>query len=487
MQARLPLFIPALIFTFFLGGCQNYTRTYSSKNAHTQRKTHKASLPNLKSSQTIDTSQFELSTRDPTLAELIDLGLKNNPQTKVYWDRVKQAKASYGTAQSAFYPQLNAEASANKSKQISGLTDGSYLETLYSASLNLDYTLFDFGERKWVSSEAKKRIAAATHHYDRTLQDVIYSIRDSYYAYLFEQSMLQAKLADRDDALTSYEIALAKYESGVDDKADSSVAKANYMGTISELTKQKKQTDKSMEALLHQIGLPIGNALDLGGFGEINDVSCILENSEVLINLAMQSRPDLKAIHSEIEAQEADVKAKRAGGYPKLSAGASVGYSHYPNSSVKGATYSAGAQLSVPIFQGMRHVYKAKTSEAKLREVQDSLKQKQIDIIRDVLNAEIGLKSASVEVTAATEYLEACCASYEISLAKYKAGTSAILDLIQAQTKLADARAQLASAKRNWFTSMTDLSHAAGVLTNDIIETVPAKAIKTKRPMEPGE
>lgn len=487
MHTRLALIIPALISACFFVGCQNHTHIYSSKNSEAQQKVRKTSLPTLETAPAIDMSQFELSTQDPTLAELIDLGLKNNPQTKVYWDRVKQAKASYGTSKSAYYPQLSADASATRSKQLSGLVDGSYIETLYNASLNLDYTLFDFGERKWVSSEAKKRIAAATHHYDRTLQDVIYSIRDSYYTYLFEQSMLQAKLADRDDALTSYEIALAKYESGVDDKADSSVAKANYMGAISELTKQKKQTDKAMEALLHQIGLPLGNTLNLGGFGEINDVSCVLENSEVLIDLAMQSRPDLKAIHSEIEAQKADVKAKRAEGYPKLSASASVGYSKYPASGIKGNEFSAGAQLSVPLFQGLRHVYKAKTSEAKLKEVEDNLKQKQIDIIRDILDAEIGLKSASIEVKAATEYLEASFASYEISLAKYRAGTSPILDLIQSQTKLADARAQLASAKRNWFTSMTDLSHAAGVLTNDIIETVPAKAIRTKRPIEPGE
>ena len=487
MHTRLALLIPILISAIFFAGCQNHTHIYSSKSLDVRQKKGKTSPPLLKTSQNFDTSQFELLTQDPTLSELIDLGLKNNPQTKIYWDRIKQAKASYGTAKSAYFPQLNADASATRSKQLSGLVDGSYLETLYNASLNLDYTLFDFGERKWISSEAKKRIAAATHHYDRTLQDVIYSIRDSYYTYLFEQSMLQAKLADRDDALTSYEIALAKYESGVDDKADSSVAKANYMGAVSQLTKQKKQTDKAMKALLHQVGLPLGNNLNLGGFGEINDVSCVLENSEVLINLAMQSRPDLKAIHSEIEAQKADVHAKRAGGYPKLSAAASVGYSRYPNSGVKGREYSAGAQLSVPIFQGLYHTYKAKTSEAKLKEIEDNLKQKQIDIIRDILDAEIGLKSASIEVKAATEYLDASYASYEISLAKYKAGTSAILDLIQAQTKLADARAQLTSAKRNWFTSMTDLSHAAGVLTNDVIETVPPKAIKTKRPIEPGE
>src|SRR5205823_3030566 len=46
------------------------------------------------------------------LAELIDIAQRNNPETRVAWERARQAAAGVGLSESAYYPFLVASAAA---------------------------------------------------------------------------------------------------------------------------------------------------------------------------------------------------------------------------------------------------------------------------------------------------------------------------------------------------------------------------------------
>src|ERR1700720_252818 len=46
------------------------------------------------------------------LAELIDIAERNNPDTRVAWERARQAAAAVGLSESAYYPFLVASAAA---------------------------------------------------------------------------------------------------------------------------------------------------------------------------------------------------------------------------------------------------------------------------------------------------------------------------------------------------------------------------------------
>ena len=52
-----------------------------------------------------------------SLTELIDLALKNNPQTRQSWENTRVARAVERQAESALYPQLNISATATREKQ----------------------------------------------------------------------------------------------------------------------------------------------------------------------------------------------------------------------------------------------------------------------------------------------------------------------------------------------------------------------------------
>src|SRR3954462_13146056 len=46
------------------------------------------------------------------LAELIDIAERNNPETRVAWERARQAAAAVGLSESAYYPYVVASAAA---------------------------------------------------------------------------------------------------------------------------------------------------------------------------------------------------------------------------------------------------------------------------------------------------------------------------------------------------------------------------------------
>src|SRR5499426_1498942 len=70
----------------------------------------------LRQYQPTDAERRYLPAIDPrktyNLAELIDIAERNNPETRVAWERARQAAAAVGLSESAYYPFLVASAAA---------------------------------------------------------------------------------------------------------------------------------------------------------------------------------------------------------------------------------------------------------------------------------------------------------------------------------------------------------------------------------------
>src|SRR5580692_4903981 len=93
-----------------------------------------------------------------SLAELIDLALKNNPETEKVWWNAKRAQAALGIAKSDYYPKLNGQAAATHGREVKFPTGPNTTYTYFSGELSLNYLLLDFGERSATISAAKEAL-----------------------------------------------------------------------------------------------------------------------------------------------------------------------------------------------------------------------------------------------------------------------------------------------------------------------------------------
>src|SRR5258706_15536387 len=92
--------------------------------------------------------------REYDLAALIDLAQRSNPQTREAWERARQAALAGGLGQSAYVPQLSAEALAGHQRTPMPSPPSTFPQGLFTAetrqlvpSLSLKWLLFDFGRR----------------------------------------------------------------------------------------------------------------------------------------------------------------------------------------------------------------------------------------------------------------------------------------------------------------------------------------------------
>jgi outer membrane protein len=84
--------------------------------------------------------------------------------------------------------------------------------------------------------------------------------------------------------------------------------------------------------------------------------------------------------------------------------------------------------------------------------------------ISEVFTSYYALKTATQRVATSAELLTSAVQSEEVARGRYAEGVGSILDLLTAQSALADARAQSVQSRWTWYASLAQLSHDAGVL-----------------------
>ena len=145
-------------------------------------------------------------------------------------------------------------------------------------------------------------------------------------------------------------------------------------------------------------------------------------------------------------------------------------------------TGAIGLQLTVPLFTGFQIKYQILQAR-ELLEVQQAVRDKlATDVTLDVWRAYQDLRTQGQALTTTTELVASAQESYNVALARYKAGVGTITDLINAQSALASANLQRIQARYRWNLAKATLAKAIGVLEPALVaEHTPANASPESR------
>src|SRR5262245_32195599 len=97
-----------------------------------------------------------------TLAELVDFAESHHPLTRVAWENASAQAAAFGIARSELYPALAAVAFSGISREPVPFGSAFFLQTLpaFEATLDLQYTVFDYEGRSGRIDESRARVMA---------------------------------------------------------------------------------------------------------------------------------------------------------------------------------------------------------------------------------------------------------------------------------------------------------------------------------------
>ena len=393
-----------------------------------------------------------------TLADVVDLALCNNPQTRALWASARGQAAQVGVSTAAYLPTLSALGSVSNNQSRAG-SQPQVNSLSQTASLSVNYLLYDFGGRSATLDNAKQLLIAANATRDATLQSNFLSAVQAYYALLSARASVQSYQVDELKAQESLAAAQARYQAGVATPVDRLQAQTTLSQAQLNRIRGEGDASNAQGTLATIMGFDASQPYTLQAVAEEIPDPVIEQDIGKLIADARQKRPDLAAAESQIKAAEAQLQATKATGRPTITVGAMAGVS---NPDIQ--TSSIGITLSVPLFSGFKTNYQARAAEAQVEGRVADRDRLANQIALDVWKAYQGLLTNSQALRSADDLVLAATQSEKMILGRYKAGVGNILDTLSAQSALATARQQRVAALYNFLISRFALAQAIGQL-----------------------
>lgn len=399
-----------------------------------------------------------------TLAEVVDLGLRNNPETRLSWANARAAAAAYGSERGAYFPTIDGDITATRLKTVASQGRSAVTQSVLSPSLSLSYLLFDFGGRSGNVGAARNALLAANYTHNSTLQGVVLQIQTAYFQYIANRALLSAQRTTVTEARANLAAAEERHRVGVATIADVLQARtaASQADLAAETTEGNLQTSRGALAL--SLGIPANLPYDIDSTAGQVPVSVLTDSVDAVINEAVAARPDLAAARAEFEASRSRISAVRANRLPSLVLNGTGGRTYTTNLPQGGNNYTVSLGLRIPLFAGFSRLYDERQAAAQAdadAARADLLGQQ---VVYQVFSSYHSLQTAARRVRTAQDLIASAEQSTEVAQGRYRAGVGSVLDLLSAQTALADARAQQVLARLEWNTSLAQLAHDAGTL-----------------------
>jgi len=401
-----------------------------------------------------------------SLAEVIDIALRNNPVTRTSWAQARSAAAVLGQKRSEYYPEIDAGGNVTRQKATTFGGASTFFQTTYGPSATLSWLLLDFGGRAGDVEEARQALFAADWTHNAALQTVVLQVTSAFYAYGNAKELLVAQEASVAESQRNHDAANERHAAGVATIADVLQAKTALSQDTLALETVRGQIQTIRGQLATALGVPANIPVEIADLPETIDVEHVTASIDALIDEAQKERPDLGAARAQAEKARAHVGTARGELLPTLSAFGSANRLSYasPGGVPYRTTYTGGLQLSVPIFDGFRRVYDVRQAEEDARAARAQAETLEQQVILQVWTSYYDVRTAAQRVQTSRDLLDSARQAADVTAGRYKSGVGSILDLLTAQRNLALARAQDVQARSDWYQSVAQLAHDTGVL-----------------------
>jgi len=316
---------------------------------------------------------------------------------------------------------------------------------VYATRLALQFPLYTGGriESQIALAEANLRGAQAT--FDRTKQQALFRAEQLYLQALLGQETVAAAQRALDQASENQRVARARLQAGAAPQFDVLQADVAVATAEQSLIRARTSVTSAQASLNAAINERQDTPLIFVDALEPRPVEGTLQES---LLRALRDRPEQVELRNRIAAAEAGIELAASGGRPTVSIGAAYDVNNANGSatSAQGA-WSVSLGVTMSVFDG--GITQERVREARLRldqlRILEAQTQQQIEL--DVRLAWLGLEQAVGELAAASKAVEQGREAARLASVRYGAGVGTSLEVLSAQSALAQAELALASAR----------------------------------------
>jgi outer membrane protein len=399
-----------------------------------------------------------------SLADVVDLALRNNPATRASWAQARASADLLGSARGQYYPTIDAAATLSRTKSPATGTRSAGQRTEYGPTIALNYLLLDFGGRSGSVERARQTLFAASLSHNATLQNTVLQAESAYFTYMATLALLGAERSAIAEAQANLTAAQQRFKVGLATIADVLQAKTALSQEQLNLETIEGNLQAARGGLAAALGLPANLPFDLAPLPSAIPVGAISQSVDSVINDALRNRPDLAAARAQAAAAAADIRVARSAELPSLTLGSNAARLYSQPATFAGPSYGITLGLQIPIFNGFSRQYDVAAARAQAEAISALADQTRQQVVTQVFVSYYALQTAEHRVATADDLLASAQQSVQVAAGRYREGVGSIIDLLTAQTALANARAQQVQSRWQWYSSLAQLARDAGVL-----------------------
>jgi outer membrane protein TolC len=326
-----------------------------------------------------------------------------------------------------------------------------------TATLSLSQILFSSGRVESGIEAAKKSLAGMRAAFDDSVDQVLFSTRESFYNALRAKALEAAAEESVRQASEHVRVARARFQAATVPQVEVMRAEVELADAQYRLSQAKQGRELALITLRNVMNAPPDQEMELVEEGPPKPATCSLEEC---LTWAQAHRKDLMALRQQIEAVRAGAKAAGAGALPAVMlTGKETWQQKTAFSSDR--SWSVVVGLSVPIFDGLLARSQAHQLDRQAEQLLAQAEQLAQGIDAQVRSAHLSMRTAEEQLAAANEARKQAKEVMRIAQLRYEAGVAASYEVIDAETALAGAEANYANALYDLHIAQARLARAA--------------------------
>ena len=401
-------------------------------------------------------------TLDGTVRSVLDA----NPAITTLDELANAATGRLAQTRTGFLPQVTGTASYTRIDPVVQIPLGGESFQIapnnnYDAHITAQYLLLDFGKSNATMKLAEAQVQTAKDNVTVTRRDLAFNAAQVYYNILFMRESIRVQDAQIVSLRAHRNEMQKRVEGGVSTRFDvttTDVRITQAQNTRIDLQNQLRNQQVQLARLLHkpaQADLPVKGRLAFQP--QAVDVDAELKK-------AYEKRPEIKLARDAETSATLQQRLIERSNMPSLGVGAQVGAKngYLPNLNQIRPNTAGVVQLSVPIYDGNKNknqrVEALANSRSAVARTQDTQEQIRADVRQAANNLEFSqarYENSQQQITQATDALTR-------AQGRYRYGVGQNLDVLDAETQLAQARLARAQAMYNYTLGQYQLKRATG-------------------------
>ncbi|MBP5698943.1 MAG: TolC family protein [Alphaproteobacteria bacterium] len=380
--------------------------------------------------------------KEVSLIDLIKIGICNNPELNADYMGLKESEANLGAAKSEYYPNITLGSGISKNT-IKNQGRHHTENDPYNVNLGLSLLLYDFGGRSARIDSFRYYLANAGFSYNRALQNLILTIHTDYFKLLGAKEDLKSARANEAMYKKSFDEASRKYEVGLAALNDKLQTQTSYEQSKLKVIEMENAVKQYQGDLAITLNLPPQTTFKLKQPPKDRDLTALdkKDTLDKMIDAAARDRDEIRAQEMILNAANSSLRELKASRYGSFSLAAESGYNNtWKSPHAYNRDNSIGVNYKVPLFTGFNTSYKISAAKYKREQERYNLDAIRNNIKNEVWSAYHNYQTAMKSYDVSKKVLKSAEENERVAFRSYEVGSTDIINLLTAETQLAEAR-----------------------------------------------